>query len=112
MCQQVDHFIDYYLIVHNVSSEESAPIITNYSYLVFLGVQEGDTYSVEISPFSEKVKYNSISKTILISAVFNMGPTMTNQMCTVDDRIENTCGYIYFRVIFCLLDVAYSLSML
>ena len=108
MCQQVDHLIDFYLIVHNVSSKESAPIITNNSNVAFVGVREGETYSVEISPFSEKVKYNSISKTILISAIFNMGPTMINKMCTVDGRIENT-GRFSFDILFrCCIIIIYS----
>ena len=80
--QQVTYYsFDYYLIKHNMSLEES-PIVTNQTNVAF-EVQEGETYSVEISLFSEKVKYNTIAKSIVIS-VFNMQPTMISKMCTVE----------------------------
>ena len=40
-----------YLITHNVSSDQS-PITTNRTNVTLYGVQPGETYTVEITPFN------------------------------------------------------------
>ena len=39
-----------YLIIHNVSSDQS-PVVTNGTNVTLFGVQPGETYSIEITPY-------------------------------------------------------------
>ena len=49
-----DHEFEYYLIEHNVSSDQS-PMITNRSNVTLFGVKQGETYSMKIFPFPRSI---------------------------------------------------------
>ena len=66
----------YYVVTHNVSSDQS-PLIVNRTNVTLYGVQPGETYTVEIIPYS--TKFNSgLNKFILSASV------------TCDPRIQQT----------------------
>ena len=45
--------VDHYLIKHNVSTNPNVITVVNRTNLTILGVQPGDTYFVEITPYIE-----------------------------------------------------------